>query len=72
MMVLPPLGRIAMKDKTLKMLLGIIAINLTIQTANDTGFFTATYAQSIQKVAICDPIFDSTCARVSSGELAVE
>ena len=51
MIVLPPLGRIAMKDKTLKMLLGIIAINLTIQTANDTGFFTVAYAQSIPRPA---------------------
>ena len=34
-----------MKDKTLKILLGIIAINLTIQTVKDVGVFPTAYAQ---------------------------
>ena len=44
-----------MKDKTMKILLGIIAVNLTIQTVKDVDVFPAAYAQSgVQKVAICD------------------
>ena len=44
-----------MKDKTTKILLGIVAINLTIQTLRDIDFSTTVFAQSdIQKVAICD------------------
>jgi hypothetical protein len=46
-----------MTDKSLKILLGIIAINLTIQTVRDVGLFPTAYAQldnGIQKVAICD------------------
>jgi hypothetical protein len=44
-----------MTDKTLKILLGIIAINLTIQTVKDVGLFPTAYAQSgIQKIAICE------------------
>jgi hypothetical protein len=43
-----------MTDKTLKILLGIIAVNLTIQTVKDVGFFPTAYAQSgVQKIAIC-------------------
>jgi hypothetical protein len=49
-----------MKDKSLKILLGIIAINLTIQTVRDVGLFPTAYAQStltdrgypVQKVQI--------------------
>ena len=44
-----------MKDKTLKILLGIIAINLTIQTVRDTKLFPTAHAQNdVQKVTICD------------------
>ena len=44
-----------MKDKTLKILLGIIAVNLTIQTVKDVGVFPTAYAQDdVQKVQICD------------------
>jgi len=56
-----------MTDKTLKILLGIIAINLTIQTVKDVGLFPTAYAQSLQYVAICDPLFESLCARVEEG-----
>ena len=43
-----------MKDLTFKVLLGIIAVNLTIQTVKDVDLFSTAYAQSdIQKVAIC-------------------
>ena len=43
-----------MSDKTLKILLGIIAVNLTIQTVKDVGLFPTAYAQDdVQKVAIC-------------------
>ncbi|HIL60057.1 MAG TPA: hypothetical protein EYG31_05430 [Porticoccaceae bacterium] len=56
-----------MTDKTLKILLGIIAVNLTIQTVKDVGFFPTAYAQSgIQKVAICDERGDF-CATVFPG-----
>ena len=34
-----------MKDLTFKVLLGIIAVNLTIQTVKDVGFFPTAYAQ---------------------------
>ena len=44
-----------MKDKTLKILLGIIALNLTVQTVKDVGLFPTAYAQSgVQKIAICN------------------
>jgi hypothetical protein len=43
-----------MKDKTLKILLGIIALNLTIQTVKDVGLFPTAYAQQKQMVVICD------------------
>jgi len=33
-----------MTDKTLKILLGIIAVNLTIQTVKDVGFFPTAFA----------------------------
>ena len=34
-----------MSDKTLKILLGIIAVNLTLQTVKDVGLFPTAYAQ---------------------------
>jgi len=44
-----------MKDKSLKILLGIIAVNLTLQTINQIGLFPTAYAQNgVQKIAICD------------------
>ena len=61
-----------MKDKIFMILLGIIAVNLTIQTVKDVGIFPTAYAQGIQRVAICDiqnP--NGTCARVTSRELYV-
>ena len=35
-----------MKDKSFKILLGIIAINLTLQTINQIDLFPTAYAQS--------------------------
>ena len=35
-----------MKDKSLKILLGIIAVNLTLQTIKDFEFFPTTEGQS--------------------------
>ena len=35
-----------MKNKTLMILLGIIAVNLTIQTVKDVGLFPTAYAQN--------------------------
>jgi len=52
-----------MSDKTLKILLGIIAVNLTIQTVKDVGLFPTAYAQGIQRVAICDDELP-VCAKV--------
>ena len=44
-----------MTDKTLRIILGIIAVNLTIQTVKDVGLFPTAYAQSgVQKIAICN------------------
>lgn len=44
-----------MKDLTLKVRLGIIALNLTVQTVKDVGLFTAAYAGSaVQQAEICD------------------
>ena len=44
-----------MKDKTLKILLGIIALNLTVQTLKDVELIPAAYAQSgnVQRIEIC-------------------
>lgn len=43
-----------MKDLTFKVLLGIIAVNLTIQTVKDVGLFPTAYAQNgLQRVEIC-------------------
>ena len=45
-----------MKDKIFMLLLGIIAVNLTIQTVKEVGFFSTAYAQAntVQKIALCD------------------
>ena len=44
-----------MKDKTVKILLGIIAANLTFQTLKDANLFSIAHAQNnVQKVTICD------------------
>ena len=44
-----------MNDKTMKILLGIIAFNLTIKTVKDVELFSTAHAQnSVQKVVICD------------------
>lgn len=54
-----------MTDKTLKILLGIIAVNLTFQTVKDVGLFPTAFAQGdVQKVAICSEI-GSECASMS-------
>jgi hypothetical protein len=73
-----------MTDKTLKILLGIIAINLTIQTVKDVGLFPTAYAQDrILQVEICGFDYESTslalrhrfgsldCAKVEGGELQI-
>ena len=45
-----------MNDKTIKILLAIIALNLTVQTLKDVEIFPTAYAQSRpQKVTLCDP-----------------
>ncbi len=53
-----------MKDKSFKILLGIIAVNLTLQTTKELGLFPTAYAQSdVQKIAICD-INGQACAEI--------
>ena len=53
-----------MSDKTLKILLGIIAVNLTFQTVKDVGLFPTAYAQGgTQRGVICD-LVRPTCADV--------
>ena len=62
-----------MKDLTFKVLLGIIAVNLTIQTVKDVGLFPTAYAQAdIQRVAICDINPSRNCAYVSGRKLGVD
>ena len=54
-----------MKDKIFMILLGIIAVNLTIQTVKDVGIFPTAYAQSgVQRIAICEAD-GSDCAGIS-------
>ena len=68
-----------MKDRKLKIFLGIIAVNLTIQTLKDVGLFTPSYAQEdIQKVQLCGPSLPDAnfttifCSSVTaSGEVRV-
>ena len=46
-----------MNDKSLKILLGIIAVNLTLQTINQIGLSPTAYAQHSNppmKVVVCD------------------
>ncbi len=63
-----------MADKTLKILLGIIAVNLTIQTVKDVGFFPTAYAQNntVQRVAICDPDISSRCVNLMRNEIGIQ
>ena len=63
-----------MKDKIFMILLGIIAVNLTIQTVKDVGLFSTAYAQnptSIQRVMICDGQAQESCARVITDPLGI-
>jgi hypothetical protein len=68
-----------MKDLTFKLLLGIIAVNLTIQTVKDVGLFPTAYAQADQQVQICGYEDRSArdmnglfgCAEVIDGQLSV-
>ena len=54
-----------MNDKTMKILLGIIAFNLTIKTVKDVELFSTAHAQnSVQKVVICDEA-GASCAGVT-------
>ena len=53
-----------MKDKTVKILLGIIATNLTFQTLKDASLFSIAHAQNnVQKVTICDEA-GTSCAGI--------
>ena len=53
-----------MKDKTVKILLGIIAANLTFQTLKDASLFSIAHAQNnVQKVTICDEA-GTSCAGI--------
>ena len=57
-----------MKDRTLKILLGIIALNLTVQTLKDVELIPTAYAQSnVQKIAICDDQGE-VCAGLRDGQ----
>ena len=62
-----------MKDKIFMILLGIIAVNLTIQTVKDVGIFPTAYAQSneVQKIAICNQR-GNTCADIGLYGLEVQ
>ena len=57
-----------MSDKTLKVLLGIIAVNLTIPTVKGVGLFPTACAQNgLQRVEICDTDYEGQvfeCAKV--------
>ena len=59
-----------MKDKIFMILLGIIAVNLTIQTVKEVGLFPTAYAQDdVQKVAICS-VSGIACASMSIDQIA--
>ena len=66
-----------MKDKIFMILLGIIAVNLTIQTVKDVGVFPTAYAQNdLQQVQICGYPQQRnrgtfSCAEVRYGDLDV-
>ena len=56
-----------MNDKSLKILLGIIAVNLTLQTIKAFEFFPTAYAQSGPlKVVVCD-LSGFRCADTARG-----
>ena len=56
-----------MKDKLLKILLGIIAVNLTLQTVKDFEFFPTANAQSGPlRVVVCD-LSGYRCADTARG-----
>ena len=49
-------------DKTTKILLGAIALGLFLNASN--VFIDKAYANTVQKVQICDRMDDSRCAQV--------
>ena len=56
-----------MKGKIFMILLGIIAVNLTIQTVKDVGLFPTAYAQSgATPVVVCD-LSGIRCADTARG-----
>lgn len=58
---------LTMKDKSLKILLGIIAVNLTLQTIKDFEFFPTAEAQSGPlQVVVCD-LSGIRCADTARG-----
>ena len=53
-----------MKGISLKMLLGIIAVNLTVQIIKELGLFPTADAQSyVQEIAICN-MNGQACAEI--------
>lgn len=65
-----------MNDKSLIILLGIIAMNLTLQTVKEFELIPAAYAASgIRKIALCDE-YGRVCAEmerhVSGDRIRVE
>jgi hypothetical protein len=65
-----------MNNKSFKVLLGILAMNLILQTVKESGLFPAAYAASgIQKISLCDEC-GRVCAemerRVSGNRIRVE
>lgn len=65
-----------MNDKSLIILLGIIAVNLTLQTVKEFELIPAAYAASgIRKIALCDE-YGRVCAEmerhVSGDRIRVE
>ena len=65
-----------MNDKSIIILLGIIAVNLTLQTVKEFELIPAAYAASgIRKIALCDE-YGRVCAEmerhVSGDRIRVE
>ena len=65
-----------MNNKSFKILLGIIAMHLILQTVKEFGLFPAAYAASgIQKISLCDE-YGRVCAEmerhVSGNRIRVE
>ena len=65
-----------MNNKSFKILLGIIAMHLILQTVKELGLFPAAYAASgIQKISLCDE-YGRVCAEmerhVSGNRIRVE